>query len=76
MGMKWRPETEEHEAGYVLTDFIKRGDLCGAYTEDRKSIFINYGGPEAYPIGSTVASIPVHHIDNVIAILKAVRSHK
>lgn len=76
MGMKWHPGTEDTEAGYVLTDFIKRGDLCGAYTEDRSQIFINYGNEKCYPIGSTIASIPVQHIDNVIAILKAVKAHK
>lgn len=60
----------------VLEDYVERGKLCGAFTNDRKSIFINYGGPECYPLGCTVASIPIDHVDNVIAILKAVKMHK
>jgi hypothetical protein len=55
-----------------LVDYVHRGDLFAAYTNDRKSVWINWGCPEGYPLGETFTNIPVQHIPDLIAALKAV----
>lgn len=56
----------------ALFDYVNRGELYAAYSNDRKFVWVNWGCPEGYPLGETFANIPVHHIPDLIAALQAV----
>lgn len=55
-----------------LVDYVQRGELYAAYSNDRKFVWVNWGCPEGYPVGESFANIPVHHIPDLIAALTAV----
>lgn len=59
-----------------LVDFLRRGELFAAYTNDRSHVWVNWGCPEGYPLGETFAIVPVHHIPDLIAALTAVLKTK
>lgn len=71
MGLK-NVVVQDETCIHALTDFVKRGELFAAYTNDRKSVWVNFGCPEGYPLGETFANIPIHHIPDLIAVLTAV----
>lgn len=56
----------------ALTDFVVRGELYAAYSNDRKHVWVNWGCSDGYPTGETFANVPVHHIPDLIAALTAV----
>lgn len=60
----------------ALVDFVKRGELFAAFTNDGKHVWVNWGCSEGYPSGETFANIPVHHIPDLIAALTAVMAKR
>lgn len=59
----------------VLEDYVKRGNLYAAYSNDGKSILVYLDSPVGYPTGETLAHIPVDQVGNLIAALRAVELH-
>ncbi len=57
---------------HALTDYVQRGDLYAALSNDGQSVWVYYGSPLGYPTGETFAHIPVAQIPNLIAALTAV----
>lgn len=60
----------------ALVDFVQRGELFAAYSNDRSHVWVNWGASEGYPSGETFANVPVHHIPDLIAALTAVLKTK
>lgn len=56
----------------ALADYVQRGDLYAALSNDGQSVWVYYGSPLGYPTGETFAHIPVAQIPNLIAALTAV----
>ncbi len=75
MGIKYDVYTDEG-CPNTLVDYVQRGELFGAFNNDRTSIWVNWGSHYGYPIGETFANIPVHHVKDLIAVLTAVVNTK
>lgn len=61
---------------YILSDYVQRGNLYAAYSNDGKTILVYSGSPYGYPIGDTLAHIPADQVGNLIAALRALEFHK
>lgn len=61
---------------YSLTDYVKRGMLYGAKNNEGTQIIVYHGSPLGYPMGDSVLQISKENIPDLIALLKAVISHK
>lgn len=59
-----------------LTDYVKRGSFFAAKDNSGKSVIVNHGCPEGYPLGDTVIRIEIDSIPNLIAVLKGVVESK
>lgn len=59
-----------------LIDYVQRGNLYGAYSNDGSMVIVYYDSPLGYPIGETLVHVPVQHIPQLIAVLTAVLNTK
>lgn len=75
MGITTKVIQDEHH-NHALTDYVVRGELYAAYSNDCKHVCVNWGSSDGYPTGETFANIPVHHIPDLIAALTAVINTK
>lgn len=75
MGIKTEIIEGEHHYN-ALFDYVRRGDLYAALSNDGKFIWVNWGCPQGYPSGASFASVPVEQVKDLIAVLSAIQSHK
>ena len=76
MGTTCKKDDDGQSYYYALTDYIKRGNLYGAKENSGKGVIVYYGSPLGYPMGDSVLQINRDNIPDLIALLKAIESHK
>ena len=55
----------------ALVNYVNRGELYAAYSNEGTEVVVNWGSANGYPSGESFARIPRHHVKDLIAVLRA-----